>query len=98
MTDAFGTFAVPADQNPPDPARTAGRSEKGRRRTLTASEAFAHTGDTIVDLSKLKQAASRLPEGDPARRLIEAEPDFLSMSVLAAKADSWVLLLLPKGD
>lgn len=98
MTDECGTFAVPTDQNPPDPARTAVRSEKGRRRTQTASEAFAHTDDTIVDLSQLKQAALRLPEGDPTRRLIEAEPDFLPMSVLAAKADSWVLLLLPMGD
>ena len=50
-----------------------------------------------VDLRRLKAAAKNLPESDPVRRLIEGEPDFLPPSVLAAKADSWVLLLLREG-
>ena len=50
-----------------------------------------------VDLRRLKAVAKNLPESDPVRRLIEGEPDFLPLSVLAAKADSWVLLLLRAG-
>ena len=50
-----------------------------------------------VDLRRLKAAAKNMPESDPVRRLIEGEPDFLPPSVLAAKADSWVLLLLRAG-
>ncbi len=50
--------------------------------------------DPIVDVRPLKRVAKGLPEADPVRRLIEGEPDFLPRSVLAAKADSWVLLLL----
>jgi hypothetical protein len=51
----------------------------------------------FVDLRPLKKAARDLPETDPVRLLIEGEPDRLPMAVLAAKADSWVLLLL-RGD
>ena len=51
----------------------------------------------LVDLRPLKTAAKGLPERDPTRELIEGEPDFLPPSVLAAKADSWVLLLLRAG-
>ncbi len=51
-----------------------------------------------VDLRHLKQVARKLPDGDPARQLIEGEPDSLPLPVLAAKADSWVLLLLPRAD
>ena len=50
-----------------------------------------------ADLRRLKAVAKNLPESDPVRRLIEGEPDFLPPSVLAAKADSWVLLLLREG-
>ena len=51
----------------------------------------------LVDIRPLKTAAKGLPERDPTRELIEGEPDFLPPSVLAAKADSWVLLLLRAG-
>ena len=51
----------------------------------------------FVDLRPLKKVARTLPETDPVRLLIEGEPDRLPMAVLAAKADSWVLLLL-RGD
>ena len=50
-----------------------------------------------ADLRRLKAVTKNLPESDPVRRLIEGEPDFLPPSVLAAKADSWVLLLLREG-
>ena len=52
---------------------------------------------SLVDIRPLKTVAKGLPEGDPTRKLIEGEPDFLPQSVLAAKADSWVLLLLRAG-
>ncbi len=51
----------------------------------------------FVDLRPLKKVARGLPETDPVRLLIEGEPDRLPMAVLAAKAVSWVLLLL-RGD
>jgi hypothetical protein len=51
----------------------------------------------LADLRPLKKVARGLPETDPVRVLIEGEPDRLPMAVLAAKADSWVLLLL-RGD
>jgi hypothetical protein len=51
----------------------------------------------FVDIRPLKKVARGLPETDPVRVLIEGEPDRLPMAVLAAKADSWVLLLL-RGD
>ncbi len=51
-----------------------------------------------ADLRRLKHVVMDLPEGDPVRQLIEGEPDFLPLPVLAAKADSWVLLLLRRGD
>jgi hypothetical protein len=51
----------------------------------------------LVDIRPLKAAAKELPESDPTRELIEGEPDFLPPPVLAAKADSWVLLLLRAG-
>ena len=54
--------------------------------------------ESPVDLRPLKRAARALPETDPTRRLIEGEPDSLPLRVLAAKADSWVLLLLRRGD
>ncbi len=54
--------------------------------------------ESTVDLRPLKRAARALPETDPTRRLIEGEPDSLPLRVLAAKADSWVLLLLRRGD
>ena len=54
--------------------------------------------ESPVDLRPLKRAARALPETDPTRRLIEGEPDALPLRVLAAKADSWVLLLLRRGD
>lgn len=54
--------------------------------------------EPTVDLRPLKRAARALPETDPTRRLIEGEPDALPIRVLAAKADSWVLLLLRRGD
>ena len=60
-------------------------------------EATADTPLDLVDIRRLKSAAKRLPERDPTRELIEGEPDFLPPSVLAAKADSWVLLLLRAG-
>ncbi len=53
--------------------------------------------DDLVDLRPLKEVARRLPSGDPVRLLIEGEPDRLPRAVLAAKADSWVLLLLRVG-
>lgn len=51
----------------------------------------------LVDLRPLKRVVRGLPEADPVRLLIEGEPDRLPKAVLAAKADSWVLLLL-RGD
>ena len=53
--------------------------------------------DDLVDLRPLKGVARHLPSGDPVRLLIEGEPDRLPRAVLAAKADSWVLLLLRAG-
>jgi hypothetical protein len=67
---------------------------------LPVREAYASPEDpsqAFVDLRPLKKVARALPETDPARLLIEGEPDRLPMAVLAAKADSWVLLLL-RGD
>ena len=58
------------------------------------------TGDVatdLVDIRPLKVAAKALPERDPTRELIEGEPDFLPPPVLAAKAATWVLLLLRAG-
>jgi hypothetical protein len=72
------------DGNPAVPVREAYASPDG------PSQAF-------VDLRPLKKVARGLPETDPVRVLIEGEPDRLPMAVLAAKADSWVLLLL-RGD
>ena len=60
-------------------------------------EATAGAPLELVDIRPLKTAAKGLPERDPTRELIEGEPDFLPPSVLAAKADSWVLLLLRVG-
>jgi hypothetical protein len=65
-------------------------------------EGEAHTSprdpsEAVVDLRPLKEVVRGLPETDPVRLLIEGEPDRLPMAVLAAKADSWVLLLL-RGD
>ena len=52
--------------------------------------------EPIVDLRPLKRAARALPETDPTRQLVEGEPDSLPFQVFAAKADSWILLLLPR--
>ncbi len=73
---------------------------RDRDPALRAGEACASPEDpsqTLVDLRPLKTVARGLPETDPVRVLIEGEPDRLPMAVLAAKADSWVLLLL-RGD
>ena len=67
---------------------------------VPAGEAYASPEDpfqALVDLRPLKKVARGLPEADPVRLLIEGEPDRLPKAVLAAKADSWVLLLL-RGD
>ncbi len=69
-------------------------SEPGAGRPET--EVGSYDGE--VDLGPLKRVARHLPDGDPARRLIEGEPDSLPFPVLAAKADSWVLLLLRRED
>ena len=53
--------------------------------------------EEFVDLRPLKKVARSLPETDPVRHLIEGEPDRLPRAILAAKADSWVLLLLRGG-
>jgi hypothetical protein len=53
--------------------------------------------EEFVDLRPLKTVARSLPETDPVRQLIEGEPDRLPRAILAAKADSWVLLLLRGG-
>src|SRR5271170_4177188 len=68
--------------------------------TVLEGETYASPEDPsqgFVDLRPLKKVARGLPETDPVRLLIEGEPDLLPMAVLAAKADSWVLLLL-RGD
>lgn len=50
--------------------------------------------EQVVDLRPLKAAVRKLPANDPVRELIKGEPDLLPLSVLAAKADSWFVLLL----
>jgi hypothetical protein len=62
-----------------------------------AHDSAEDPSQAFVDLRPLKKVARGLPETDPVRLLIEGEPDRLPMAVLAAKADSWVLLLL-RGD
>jgi hypothetical protein len=67
---------------------------------VPAGEAHSTLEDpsqALVDLRPLKKVVRGLPETDPVRLLIEGEPDRLPKAVLAAKADSWVLLLL-RGD
>jgi hypothetical protein len=67
---------------------------------VAASEGEAIPGlprEEFVDLRPLKSVARSLPETDPVRQLIEGEPDRLPRAILAAKADSWVLLLLRGG-
>lgn len=71
-----------------------------RNPAVPVGEANASPEDpsqAVVDLRPLKKVARGLPETDPVRLLIEGEPDRLPKTVLAAKADSWVLLLL-RGD
>jgi hypothetical protein len=53
--------------------------------------------EELIDLRPLKRIVRGLPETDPVRQLIEGEPDRLPRAILAAKADSWVLLLLRGG-
>jgi len=53
--------------------------------------------EEFIDLRPLKRIVRGLPETDPVRQLIEGEPDRLPRAILAAKADSWVLLLLRGG-
>ena len=62
------------------------------------SSTEADSTDPEADLRLLKRSVRALPEQDPVRLLIEGEPDSLPLPVLAAKADSWVLLLLRRGD
>jgi len=93
-----GTAHLPAEpggtgagDNTPSPDRDS---------AVPVGEAYASPEDlsqAFVDLRPLKKVARGLPETDPVRRLIEGEPDRLPMAVLAAKADSWVLLLLRGG-
>jgi hypothetical protein len=67
---------------------------------ITASEVESIPelpGEEFVDLRPLKRVARSLPETDPVRQLIDGEPDHLPRAILAAKADSWVLLLLRVG-
>jgi hypothetical protein len=85
----------------PDGTGAAGNTPSpDRDPAVTAGEAYAPPDDpspAFVDLHPLKKVARGLPETDPVRLLIEGEPDRLPRAVLAAKADSWVLLLL-RGD
>jgi len=93
-----GTAHLPAE-----PGGTEAEDEtpsRDRDSEVLVGEAYASREDlseAFVDLRLLKKAARGLPETDPVRLLIEGEPDRLPMAVLAAKADSWVLLLL-RGD
>ncbi len=80
---------VHAECNPDNEAVIAASDE----RDVIARESL----DDLVDLRPLKGVARHLPSGDPVRLLIEGEPDRLPRLVLAAKADSWVLLLLRVG-
>ena len=73
-----------------------GPSSEGVCAVETLAAIPVKAGSTEVDLRPLKRAAAKLPRGDPVRQLIAAEPDSLPMAVLAAKADSWLLLLLPR--
>lgn len=98
VTDECCPSVDPAGQLLPPIGGIAVESAQSRYRAEPASELPADAKDPTVDLRKLKRAASRLPERDPVRQLIDAEPDFLPMSILAAKADSWVLLLFRPGD
>jgi hypothetical protein len=94
----FGTAHLPAEpggtgaaDNTPSPHRDP---------AVPVGEAYTSPEDpsqALVDLRPLKKVARGLPETDPVRLLIEGEPDRLPKAVLAAKADSWVLLLL-RGD
>lgn len=93
-----GTVRFPAKPGQTGAADIAPRAD--RDPALLAGEAYASPEDpsqAFVDLRALKKAARGLAETDPVRLLIEGEPDRLPMAVLAAKADSWVLLLL-RGD
>jgi hypothetical protein len=66
--------------------------------TVREGEAIAELPrEELIDLRPLKRIVRGLPETDPVRQLIEGEPDRLPRAILAAKADSWVLLLLRGG-
>ena len=93
-----GTAHLPAE--PAGTGATDDSSIPDRDSGVTVGGAYASPQDpshAFVDLRPLKKVARGLPETDPVRLLIEGEPDRLPMAVLAAKADSWVLLLL-RGD
>ena len=77
-----GSDGLPSPER--DPADTIGQ----------ASDRPEDPSQAYVDLRPLKNMARGLPATDPVRLLIEGEPDRLPKAVLAAKADSWVLLLL----
>ena len=87
VRDPWG-LADGAGEQPPD-------AEDWPRESPSAESIVPHPE---ADLRRLKHVIRALPEGDPVRQLIEGEPDFLPLPVLAAKADSWVLLLLRRGD
>ena len=93
-----GTVRFPAKPGGTGAAEIAPRAD--RDPAVRVDEAYDSPEDpsqAFVDIRPLKKAARGLPESDPVRLLIEGEPDRLPMTVLAAKADSWVLLLL-RGD
>jgi hypothetical protein len=98
MTEALRPFAVPPDSNVPatavDLAEHSILDHDPRAAESEVGVAQVDSPERDVDLRPLKKVARGLPENDPVRQLIEGEPDRLPRAVLAAKADSWVLLLL----
>jgi hypothetical protein len=86
-----GLGGTGASENTPSPARDPALPEGN------ANASADDPPQALVDLRPLKKVARGLPETDSVRLLIEGEPDRLPKAVLAAKADSWVLLLL-RGD
>lgn len=92
-----GTAHLPGE---PDRIGAADNTPSPGRAPVVPGQADGSPEDlsqAFVDLRPLKKVARGLPETDPVRLLIEGEPDRLPRAVLAAKADSWVLLLLRGG-